>query len=205
MRRMLWAVGAALVLGALFVAGRSWSDTEPKPAKPRSRVAVFNLTATLKGYSKYKASREELTKALAKYQGKDTELKKRSDSLAEERKQGGTTAGRREEIDEELKQLQRKIEDNKAAAQKVIVSKQEEQLKALYADVQAAARKYAREHDLELVLHYNDAAAPEQIDSPANIARKLQAGGLTPIHAAAGVDITAAITAALNKSVKKGD
>src|SRR5262249_46507016 len=76
-------------------------------------------------------------------------------------------------------------------------------MQVLYGDVQAAARRYAQAHDLDLVLHYNDAVDARDYWSGANLARKMQAGALMPLYAAPGMDISKEVIAALNADLRK--
>jgi len=203
LRDLLRAGGVLVVVVAVaFVAGRSWSETKTPPA-PKTKVAVFNLQDITKSYQKYKEFQEEFKKLVEPFSAKDREAKEKGEELAKEAKDGDLTAEQREAIEEKIKELQRSIEDNKKAAQKVIVKKQEEQLKALYEDIEAAAKRYAKEHGIELVMHYNDAAKEEERSSPANVARKMQAGALMPVHAAPGIDITERLKKALNDEYRK--
>jgi len=203
MKGLLRILMALVVLGGLVFAGRSWSDTKAEPQRPRSRVALLNLTKVVKGYEKFKKYSEEVKKSVEPFQAQDKVFKDQGEKLAKEAQEVKTTPARREQIEKELKDLQRQIEDNKSEAQKVVTKKQEDQLTTLYKDVEQATRRYARANDLDLVMHYNDAATEEELRSPANLSRKLQAGAAIPIYMAAGVDVSDKILDALNRSYAK--
>lgn len=167
-------------------------------AQPKTRVALLNLTYVIKNYNKFKSFQEELKKTVEPYQAKDTSLKAEGEKLAKEAQAPNTTAEKRDQIEKKLKDLQRQIEDNKNDAQKIVVKKQEEQLKILYMDVRSVVDRYAQAHNFEMVLHYNDAVTPDDYWSPANIARKMQAGALMPMYIANGLDISGPIVTTLN-------
>src|SRR5262249_50879236 len=114
-----------------------------------------------------------------------------------------TTEARRAAIEKEKKALQREAEGWKAKFQEALAKMQEKQMQVLYGDVQAAARRYAQAHDLDLVLHYNDAVDARDYWSGANLARKMQAGALMPLYAAPGMDISKEVIAALNADLRK--
>jgi Skp family chaperone for outer membrane proteins len=210
MRELLRVGVVLLIVGTLFLAGRSWSwsgpaDTHPVAAplaKPKSRVALINLTFVIKNYEKFKAFQEEMKAAVAPFQEKDKALKSEGEKLARKR-QDEQDAERREKIEEQLDKLKRAIEDNKKAATRTLTRKQEEQVKALFKDVQEAVARYARAHDIELVLHYNDAITPADLDSAQNITRKMQAGACMPLYTAPGIDVSKEILAALNDELRR--
>ena len=95
--------------------------------------------------------------------------------------------------------LAKEREENSNAAKKVLGKKSDEQMVGLYKEVRAAAQKYAQEHHIELMLHYNDMASDDpELDNPMNIARKIQIGGCVPLYSAPGIDVSKEILAALN-------
>jgi len=202
MSRKLWTA-AALAVAALLLAGRSWSVNKPEEPKHRSRVAVFNINYVVKYYHKYRDYADELKASLAKYQANDTKWREQSEKLAKEHKQGGVTAERREQIEEELRELGRKLEANKRAAQKVLKAKNDGAMKECYRDVQKAAAKYAKDRGLELVLHYHEPVTDGELTSPENYARKLNLGAMMPVYWADGTDISQELVKALNKGEKK--
>jgi Skp family chaperone for outer membrane proteins len=192
--------GLLLLVGALFLAGRSWSGSPVAgpPGKSKSRVAVINVAEVMRNYDRFKAFQKVVQGLAGPFQARDKAYRKESQKLAEEAKDKTITVERREKIEERLKQLQRAIEDNQAAGKKALSRKQDEQLKILFNDVRTAATRYAKDHDIELVLQYSDAVNPVEFESPQNIARKMQLGACVPLYAAPGIDISKEITAALN-------
>src|SRR5262249_8351286 len=162
------------------------------------RVAVVNLTYVIKNYEKFAVFQLDLKEAVKPYQKKDERMKKEAEALQKEVASADTTEERKAGIQKKLKVLQRELEDNKTEAQTFLGKKQQMQLKVLYEDVESATRRYARAHDLELVLHYNDGVTRAELLSPQNITRKMQQGGCMPLYAAPGVDISKEIATALN-------
>lgn len=191
---------AALTL-AIYASNQLWAQTSSATSQapsPKSRVGLLNLTYVIKHYKKFQTFQDEMKKTLDPFQTKDTSMKAEGEKLAKEMQTPATTQQRREEIDRKLKQLQRDIEDNKNDAQKLVVKKQEDQLKILYMDVRGVVEKYAQAHGFEMILHYSDAVTPDDYWSPANIARKMQIGALMPMYFANGVDVSFNIVTTLN-------
>jgi Skp family chaperone for outer membrane proteins len=168
---------------------------------PKTRIAVINLTYVLKNYKKFSSYQEDLKKTVEPYQNQDTQYKATAEKLAKEAQSPTCAQTRRDAIEVELKDLQRKVEDNKQAAQKVLMKKQEEQIKTVYMDVKNVVDRYAGAYGYELVLSYNDALTPEEVHSPQNLARKMQSGSLMPMFVAQGMDISAHVVTTLNQGL----
>jgi Skp family chaperone for outer membrane proteins len=195
--------GAAVLSLAVFISSNVSAQTTPStPPAPtnKSRVALLNLTYVVKNYTKFKTFQDELKAAVDPFQAKDAAWKKEGEALVKESQAPATTQQKREEIEAKLKDLQRKIEDNKVEASKVLNKKQGEQLKILYNDVRVAAWRHASAHGIDMVLHYNDAITEADYNSEPNISRKMQAGALMPIYMANGVDVSVQIVQLLNQS-----
>jgi Skp family chaperone for outer membrane proteins len=192
------SIGSVLVLLAILLFTVHTPAVAPPTRIGGTRVAVFNLTAVIKSYTKFKTFQAELKAAVDPFQARDTAWKKEGERLAKEAQSPDTTPQRKEELEEQLKDLQRRIEDNKARASKALQKRQGEQLAELYSDVERAARRLAKDRGYDLILHYNDATDDADRRSEANVTRKMQAGALIPIFAGPGVDISEDVAAALN-------
>jgi Skp family chaperone for outer membrane proteins len=163
---------------------------------------MVNLGYVLKNCRKFKTFSDEMKATVRPFQEKDVRLKKECEALLKESQKSNFSPERREAIIKRVRELKRDGEDNKLEAQKTIEQKQNAQLKILYADVEDAASRYARAHDLDLVVQYQDAVTEAERHSPQNIARKMQAGPFLPLYAAPGVDISKEIVAVLNARFK---
>lgn len=201
MKRTAFLLAGMAVLGATIV-GTLFANPQARPAnQPTTKVGLINITYVIKHYTKYKTYSEDLKASVAKYQAKDTEWKTKGEKLAKDRADPKTTEAQKEGIDRELKSLERQIEDNKNEAQKILIKKQEEQIKVLYADVRDVVQKYAQMNGFEMVLHYHEPLTNEEYFSASNYARKMQIGALMPIYVANGLEISPQVLDALNKQV----
>ncbi len=201
------AAGSVLALGALVYGGRMWVQAAPLPARkaekaPQTRIALLNLTYVLKNYQKFVKFQEEMKEAIDPFGKRDRELKEKVEELAKQLQDEKLPQKQRGEVEKKRKQLQKEIEDNQAAAKEFLGKKGDEQMKILYMDIAGVCERHAKAHGIDLVLHYNDATTNEDLLSPQNIARKLQAGTLMPVYAAEGLDISKDIVEALNKKEK---
>jgi Skp family chaperone for outer membrane proteins len=197
MKNFFRAGGVLLIVAALALAGRSWSQTKPEPQPPRSRVALVNLSHLVKKYDKATAFQNELKAALVPFQKKDTELKAQVEKLQKLLKdeellkdEGDTPAKQRDQIEKRITALEREIEDNQKRAKKWLEEKGDAQLIVLYRDIREAATRYAKAHDIELVLHFNDATTDADFWDPRNVSRKMQAGACMPLYVVPGMDIS---------------
>jgi Skp family chaperone for outer membrane proteins len=192
-----------VVLAALVFVSRSWSEPQKPPPAPRTRIALVNLSYVVKNYERFKSFQAEMKEQVEKYQKRDKELGAEVERLAKEATGPDDTAERREEIEKQTRKLMREREENSLEAKKLISKKSDEQVIGLYKDVRRAAEKYAKAHDFEIVLHYNDAIDDADLDSAPNVMRKMQAGAAMPLYVAPGLDISREIVAALNAALRE--
>jgi Skp family chaperone for outer membrane proteins len=202
MRDLLRVGAVLLLLVTVLLAGRSWSDTKAPAPRPRSRIAVLNIQYVIKNWKQFEIYNGEMKKALKPYQDKDASLKATAEKASQVAQDNTAAAEQREQAVRELKDLRRAVDENKAKAQKELGKLQEQQLKSIYQAVEEVTRRYARDHDLDLVLHYLDSTGAERSD-PRNIARKMQTNALFPLYTAPGLDITKEILAALNDKARR--
>jgi Skp family chaperone for outer membrane proteins len=202
MRQVLRISGVLLIVGALVLASRSWSDAKPAPPRPQMKVRLLNLTYVMKNYEKVKTFNAELRAAARPFQDENTNYNIRMLLLAAGAQKSKTTPEVRKQLEAEGKELRKVIEDNKGDYQKSVGKKRQELLKILYADIEAATRRYARANDIDLVMHYHDAVTKAELDGAPNITRKLQLDSLMPMYTAPGMDISKEIVADLNARLR---
>ena len=215
MRAMLWMGGVVVAVAALVGAGRlAAEDDEDKTETPRTRIGLVNLTYVIKNYSKYKDFQEEIKEIVEPFQHTDAQLRRKLEKLREEAEEltqeannGGKKAAlatkKREDLEIKAKQLQRESEDNSAAAKLKLVKRADKEMIILFRDVEGAVKRYAASHDLDVVLHYNDAVDRQDYLSGQNIARKLNTGPLMPLTFVPGLDISKDIMDILNYGSRK--
>lgn len=215
MRAMLWMGGVVFAVAALVGAGRLAADGDDnKNETPRTRIGLVNLTYAIKNYYKYKDFQEEIKEFVEPYQQTDTQLRRKMEKLRAEAErlnreasEGGKNAilvnEKREALEIKGKQLQRELEDNTAEVKLKLAKRSDEEMQMIFRDVEESVKRYATSHDLDVVMHYNDAITPVDYLSGQNIARKLQSGGLMPIYSTAGIDISKDITDLLNRNRRK--
>ena len=200
MRKLLGAGSVVLVVVGLVAAGRLWSHEKMPPARPDTRVGLINLTSVISNYNMYKAYKEDLKKQYQPYDDKIKELKEQVEALKKDYDAADPLSPKREEVEKSLKKLQADMEKVNEDAKKEFAPKAQDQMVLIYREVQATCERYAKAHDLEMVLQYNEPLDAKDYYSPANVERKMGAGALIPLYMAPGLDLTEEITAALNAS-----
>jgi Skp family chaperone for outer membrane proteins len=205
MNGLLRAGSVAVIVGALVFAGRSFSETKKPPVPPRTRIAMFNLSAVVKAFEKYQSFQAEIQEDIARFKKQDADIREEVQDLTKALEDKTLPEEQRKESEKKLTSLKRAIEDNNAEAKALLGKKSDEQMVLLYKEVSKAAEQYAKSHDIELVMHYNDADRKNDAEysSAANVARKMQAGAFMPMYATPGIDITAELALALNKDYSR--
>jgi Skp family chaperone for outer membrane proteins len=189
----------SLIMAAALVLAASWlwaENEEKKPASPRTRIGLINLNFVIKNHGKYKQLQEEIKKLAAPFQEREAELRS---ELKELQAKAQKEPDQRKELEGQFRDIQRKLQENGTKAQARLGKRNDEEMKIIYKQVEAAAERYAAAHDLDIVLHYNDASTKEDHDSAQNITRKLNVPALQPLYLASGIDITTEILTDLNQ------
>jgi Skp family chaperone for outer membrane proteins len=210
MRALLWTSGLIVALATFLAVGRLSADgDENKNEEPQTRIGLVNLTYVIKNYSKYKDFQEEIRDIIGPFQQKDGQLREKLEQLRLEGqqlseqasrggKQGEAAVKKLKSVEKKGKQLVREMEDNQAEAKLKLGKRSDDEMKILFIDVLEAVKRYSADHDLDAVLHYNDALTRVDFLSAQNIARKLNTGALMPLTSAPGIDISKDISDLLN-------
>src|SRR5262249_29710045 len=149
--------------------------------EPKVTTAYFNLTVVVKGYDRYKQFTQEMKEEVADTETKVNKLKGQMQSASKELTDPDLTPDDRKAIERRITQYQRRLEDMMKEGREFIGKKTDEELVVIYRDIQECVARYAKAHDIEVVLHYNDAIPDsKEYYSPQNVARKVQAGALVP-------------------------
>ena len=198
-----WIIAAGMLVlgGAIYVSSHLMADPPAASRAPQTRIALCNLSAVIKGYKKYQNFQTEIKGEVEKFQAKDKEIRKNIDSCVKAIQDPATATDKKAEYEKWLTAYKHQLEDNTAEGKAVLGKKSDDQMVILYKEVREVAQRYAASQGIELVLHYNDAdekGEPAIFSSPANVARKMQAGACMPLVIAPGMDITDTLIGMLN-------
>ncbi len=205
-RTVLVLTGLLALATAAYVGGRLRAQPGTAPAaapEPRTRIALINLPYVLGKYERGMAMQSELKEIAKPFQDRETAKATQREQLVKEAQGPKCTPERREQIEGDVKKLDRERQDNKSDYEKALAKKGDEALKMLFREVQDAAQRYAVAHNFELVLHFNDATTAESYYSPAMIQRKLAPAVCMPLYAVPGMDISQQVVNDLNAAYRR--
>jgi Skp family chaperone for outer membrane proteins len=175
----------------------------PAVAPLQTHMAIFNLSYVIKNYKRFDTFQEDNKQLIKQYDDQLMKLKTTYDAKQASLKD--TTKplpeSQRDQTVKEIKEIERHMQDLQEDGRQAVGKKEGEQFKILYKDIEAAVVAYARSHNIELVMHYNDVLEPADKYSPANISRKLGYGGFTPIYNDPRMDITQELVKMLNSAL----
>jgi len=204
-------LGAAAYIGSQLRADpqppnqiQQTSATTPA-APPRTRVAMVNLAQVLRSYEKWQTCETSFKKYLDDLR-KDFEAKKKPGMQIQETlsKLSPEDKEQREKLQQQLRDIQRSLQDYEENAKKEMAKFQDQALVVVYRDIHDAVASYARANDIEMVFHFSDAINATDLYSPANVERKMKSAGCIPLYVTPGMDISDIIVANLNARLHSG-
>jgi RNA polymerase sigma factor (sigma-70 family) len=178
-------------------------DPAQPAAEPKARIALLNLSYVLKHCEEFKTLQDTVKKQVAFFQAREKASRAKIETWNKELALAGLPADRKVGLEMDIRAEQRKLEDDADEAKRLLAKANDDQVVALYKKVRETAARYARAHNIDLVLHFND-ANPDEPDysSPANVNRKLQAGGCLPLYWREELDISKAVVGAMNAAYR---
>jgi Skp family chaperone for outer membrane proteins len=194
-----------LFLGVLVLGLGPLAPFLHKEASPRRpAIAVINVTYVFKNCKKWTESEESFKAVYKEYDQKIQFLKKRLEAC--KATPAGQDQAARDANEREALRLQREVQDVTDEAKRVMGRRQGDSVVEMYKELERVAERYAQEHDLDLVLQYNEAITEADANNPANIQRKVATGSCLPLYSRPGtVDISAQILALLNAPQQEGN
>jgi Skp family chaperone for outer membrane proteins len=211
-KRTIGIVVGVLTLGVAIYVGSRLSAQQPgaaagaKPAGApvgsiKTRVALLNLKYVVTSYKKWTNFQEEYKAEFKKFQGRVEPMEKQLEGIAVALKDPKTDPATKDKLEKDAKNLQRQMQDIGEEAKVTLGKKEADMLVIIYREVAQAVSKFAAANDIDLVLHYNDATTPDEMNSPANIQRKMGSGPCTPLYwKGQDVDISYVVQQMLNQS-----
>jgi Skp family chaperone for outer membrane proteins len=201
-RSMLWVLGTLSLAAAVYFGNKLWAQPPARPAaSAQTRVAMLNLRWVVKNYAKYKQfmdqMKDEEKKFVETMQGKQKALETLAKQL--EAMPPSTDARTREAKEQDVRKLQREMEDLKLEVRKRVSQQSNDEMLKVYKEVRDAAFRHAQAHNFDLVFHFEGPADDKEVDSPVLVMRNMNAGGCVPLYWNRGLDISGYVLEALNK------
>lgn len=193
------AMTLGTVLLGLFLGGvvAAQQRTPTPSVTGRTRIVFLNLNEALKGYSKFKALREELKRKDEQFVTMLKNKQSRGEALSKEMQDPKTTSQRKEAIEQELKQIRFDMDNIRQDAQKQIIKYQQEELAKMYREVYQVVTEYAAANGIDLVMQYNE-EWDDNYHTPQRVVQRMNMP-FWPIHYDKSMEITGVVAQTLNQ------
>lgn len=196
---------AALAVG-VYLGGQSLAQsnnqypagTAAAAAPLQTRIAVVNIGQVFKNYQKCKTFQAEIKQQAQTMQQNIDGRRAQALAAQKEMENPQTPPARKEQLERDLRRLQREYQDATEEAKQQLAKHEFEQLVQTYKEIEEAVQVYARTYAIELVLQYADPDSQEKY-LPAYFQQRLSNRACMPLYLDPRMDITANITAMLNQ------
>lgn len=173
--------------------------TVPSVSSGSPRIAVINLGQVFKNCQKFKTFQMDMTRKTQElqyqYDGMKKQIMDKQTELNDPKTQ--MLPQRREQLENEMKDLQRRMQFMAEDAKQRLGKEEFDHLVATYKEVKEQVAKVAAARNIDLVLHYMDGVAADEF-LPSIFQRKLANGACWPMYMAPGIDITREVYESLN-------
>jgi Skp family chaperone for outer membrane proteins len=200
MRSLLRNGSVWLILAMLVLVGRSLSGPKQSTV-PKCRIALINLEQVLKESAKLASFAKENQKHLEPLQSKAKMIEAKIVSLTTSLAKKDLGKEKRLELETQLTENQHILKEITKETKDLAAQQTKEQEVRLYKDISGVAKRYTKQHDLDLIFHYKDKLVNDpDYFGPANVSRKIEAGALIPLYIRDGLDISNEIISLLNEA-----
>jgi Skp family chaperone for outer membrane proteins len=203
-KRMILAVAAMAALAVAYCATHLLAQAPggAAPAVASTRVAVVNVGTVFTTYKKATFFKSEMEETLKPFKAKLDKLQATMASWQGELGKPGSKHTK-EEIEGNVVQLKRAMEDEQRQARALASKKSETQLVQLWKEINDVVVRAAKANAFNIVLAFGDPSDHEAtgMGAFANINRKLQAiemGSTSPLYFDGSVNITDIVVQTLN-------
>jgi Skp family chaperone for outer membrane proteins len=194
--------GSRLFAQPATPAGAPAAPAATMPAPAQTRVAFVNIAYVFQKYEKAKFYKTEMDALLKPYKEQIDKLKKDIESWVDQMKKPDFPQKNKEWYEQSIVNHKRKIEDLNREAQGKFLKQTEQQTVQIFKEVKGAVQAYAMANGYHIVLAYAEPIDTDP-DSLPNINRKVQGmdlgGGVCPMFFVQSLDISRAVTDALNR------
>jgi Skp family chaperone for outer membrane proteins len=175
------------------------TQTQP-PASRGNKVAVINLAKVINNYDKWKSFKDEYKKEYDRvFEDRVKGLRASYEAYKKQIEDPKELPDKKETANKEIKKLERQIQDIAEEAKAILGKKEADEFVQLYREVRDAVGACAKYYGIDVVMHYNDAFDPKDMDTPQNVARKMGQAGCMPLYVNPECDLSDVVTGYLNK------
>lgn len=207
MKRIFTIAAGIAALGALAYFGSTLFIQTPTYGQAASvagqRVALVNMYVVMKGYKKVEFYKQEIKRVAQPYETEIKKYQKNYKGWLAISKDITKSKEEREKAAKYARDFKRQIEDLGSEANKKIMTMGQQQVVAVYREIEETIQRYARANGIHLVLHYLDPTDESERYAARNIDRKLNgcsnAGACSPIYHDPSLDISQQVLQILNQ------
>ena len=137
------------LIGLVAVAGVFYLGTQTRAqqnqTRAQTRVAVLNIQWVVKNYHRYVQYEQDMKARMEQYRAEETKAQDRLKALADEAKKPNLEPARKEQIDAEVLQIRRQMEDLAKAGNKELADKANKEIEDVYKEMPAHLRRQRQE------------------------------------------------------------
>jgi Skp family chaperone for outer membrane proteins len=200
-RNYLVLAGLAAVAVASYCVSQLWAQQGgPAGGAGGTRVAVVNVGTVFQKYVKAEAFKKELQTKIEPFKVKMDNWRKEMIQY-QDLIQKGDNKYKKEDLEKAILDRKRALEDTDREVRNLIGKQSEEQLVQLWKEINNHIKAFGATNGFHMVLGYGDPADAKDLDTFANINRKMQGmdlGGVSPLYIANGLDISEHVVQSLN-------
>jgi Skp family chaperone for outer membrane proteins len=172
--------------------------TTSAPELQTRGIRVINIGQVIKKYQKFQQYEMSLKQQTQELQKRVEGKKAQAQDFQRELEKPDTTTARRDEIERQMKLLQRQAQDDLDESKQRITKDEFTEMVMIYKEVEEAVAAFCRSSNIEMVLQYTDATGPEKY-LPTNFQQKMVNRACMPIYVDPRLDITQQVTDMLNR------
>jgi Skp family chaperone for outer membrane proteins len=209
MKRILVFAATSAALAAVYAIGQLQAQVQlgtPAAVKSPTRFALVNIETVLQGYEKAKVYKREMDRLLEPPRKQAEEIKKHVLRVETDLGKSDLTPEKRKELEQSKRKLQRRLEDLQQEFNKMLREHSERQIVQIYKEVTEAVKAHAKKHGLQAVFCHGESSHLDPLGVE-NIVRKIRgvesSGCVMAMYFEPELDISAAVTEALNRSYKE--
>ncbi len=201
-RTILLVAGTLALAVAAYFGSHLWAQSGAAPSTAGgTRLAVINVGVVFTKYKKATAFKEELQKKVMPFKDKMDGWRKEVIQYQDLIQRGDFKQYKKEDLEKAIVDRKCALEDTDREVRNLVGKQSEEQLVHLWKEITSHVRAFGATNGFHMVLGYGDPMDPKEMDTFANINRKMQGmdiGGVTPLYLAQGLDISEAVVQSLN-------
>jgi Skp family chaperone for outer membrane proteins len=205
-RTLLLVAGIAALAGVAYGCTSLLAQAGGQVAPPATKIGVVNVGTVFTKYEKAAAFKDQLQTTIKPFKDKAdvwrAEMIKYQDFIQKQ----DFKQYKKEDLEKAILDRKRALEDMDREVRNLIGKQQEDQLVQLWKEVTAHIKLYGKTRGFQVVLGFGDPMKAEEMDTFANINRKMQGmdlGAACPLYVADGLDVSEDVVTSLNAAYRQ--